>query len=72
MTKEDNIDVGNVINLNKQRKLHRRAAKERRSQENRVRFGRTKAEKAADDQRSQENESVVEIHRLDDDKTSNS
>lgn len=71
MTKEDNLHVGNVINLNKQRKLRRRTAKERQSQENRAKFGRTKAEKASDDRRSRENEHVVEIHRLDDDDPSN-
>jgi hypothetical protein len=40
--------MAEIINLNKARKAKTRADKAGRAQENRVRFGRTKAEKAAD------------------------
>ncbi|MET0309720.1 MAG: DUF4169 family protein [Sphingomonas sp.] len=40
--------MAEIINLNKARKVRARADKSVRAQENRVRFGRTKAEKAAD------------------------
>lgn len=36
------------INLNKARKAKARADKEQRARENRIKFGRTKAQKAAD------------------------
>ena len=45
-----------IINLNKVRKAKARAEKEQRAEENRVRHGRTKAERDADDaRRSAEN-----------------
>ncbi|NIJ21219.1 hypothetical protein FHS95_002922 [Sphingomonas naasensis] len=40
--------MADIINLNKARKARARAGKTVRAQENRVRFGRTKAEKQAD------------------------
>jgi hypothetical protein len=41
-------DMGKVINLNKARKRKAREAAERQAAENRVRFGRTPAEKQRD------------------------
>jgi len=38
----------NIINLNKARKTKARADKEQCAEENRTKFGRTKAEKSAD------------------------
>jgi hypothetical protein len=40
--------MAEIINLNKARKARARAEKPIRAQENRVRFGRTRSEKAAD------------------------
>ena len=40
--------MGDVINLNRARKARDRAAKEARAPENRAKFGRTGAQKAAD------------------------
>ena len=40
--------MAEIINLNKARKVRARADKAVHAQENRVRFGRTKAEKAGD------------------------
>jgi hypothetical protein len=41
-------DMADIINLNKARKARTRADEGVRAQENRVRFGRTKAQKQAD------------------------
>lgn len=43
--------MGDVVNLNRYRKSRNRAEAERKAEENRVKFGRTKAEK---DRASQE------------------
>ena len=41
--------MADVVNLNKFRKAKARADKEKRASENRVKFGRTKAEKQTED-----------------------
>lgn len=41
--------MAEIINLNKARKAKARAEKESRAQENRVRFGRSKAERLSDE-----------------------
>ena len=38
-----------IVNLNKFRKTREKASKERDSEENKIRFGRTKAEKKAEE-----------------------
>jgi hypothetical protein len=40
--------MGEIVNLNKARKNHNRAVKARKAAENRIRHGRTRAEKAKD------------------------
>ena len=40
--------MGEIVNLNKARKNHNRAVERRKAAENRVRHGRTRAEKAKD------------------------
>lgn len=42
------VSLVEPINLNKFRKAKARAEKEQRAQQNRIKFGRTKAEKAQD------------------------
>ena len=42
------LDLVDPVNLNKFRKAKARAENEQRAQENRIKFGRTKAEKARD------------------------
>ena len=42
------LSMADVININRARKVRDRAAKAQKAVENRARFGRTKAEKAAD------------------------
>ena len=45
---EYSLRMGNVIRLNKHRKAKARANKEAQATENRIKFGRTKAEKQRD------------------------
>ena len=52
--------MGEIENLNKARNNHNRTVKARKAAENRVRHGRTRAEKARD-----EDESVRRKHELD-------
>ena len=40
--------MGEIVNLNKARKNHNRAVKARKAAENRIRHGRTRAEKVKD------------------------
>lgn len=59
---------GEIINLNRFRKTRQRAAEEAKAEENRIRFGRTKAEK----QKQAFERKVVTLHldghELEDDK----
>ena len=52
------------VNLNKFRKAKARAEKEQRAKENRARFGRSKAEKAADRLRQETDAKTSDAHRL--------
>jgi hypothetical protein len=53
-----------IINLNKVRKAKERAEKEQRADENRLRHGRTKSERAAEDaQRATENAHLDGLRR---------
>ena len=55
------------INLNRFRKAKARAEKEQRAAENRAKFGRTKAEKAADEARDRKLKQDVDGSKLDED-----
>ncbi|MEM6535806.1 MAG: DUF4169 family protein [Pseudomonadota bacterium] len=54
------------VNLNKARKAKARADKDQRAAENRVKFGRTKAEKARDKAETQQAHSVLDGVKRDD------
>lgn len=49
-----------IINLNKFRKARNKAAEEQASEENKIRFGRTKAEKQADEKARQRAEKQLD------------
>jgi hypothetical protein len=53
------------INLNKARKQKARADKNKRAAENRAKFGRTKAEKAADRAVKVATANIVDLHKRD-------
>lgn len=54
------------VNLNKFRKAKARAEKEQRAQENRIKHGRTKAEKARDMLQAKQQKDVVDQSKRDD------
>jgi hypothetical protein len=56
--------MGEIVNLRRHRKLKDREAREAAAAENRVRFGRTKAEKAFDRSKQREAESFLDQGRL--------
>ena len=53
------------VNLNKFRKAKARADKEQRAQENRVKHGRTKAEKARDKLESERSKRQIDLSKRD-------
>lgn len=54
------------VNLGKYRKAKARADKEQRAQENRIKYGRTKAEKARDAAQSKKHKDRVDQSKLED------
>jgi hypothetical protein len=54
-----------IINLNQYRKMRRRTEAETQAKENRVRFGRTKEERAADLRERERAKKEIENKRLD-------
>ncbi|MGQ3890089.1 DUF4169 family protein [Legionella sp. CNM-1927-20] len=57
-----------IINLNKKRKSKTRLEKEKKSSENRIKFGRTKKEKQINRQNNERNERYLDAHKLDKEK----
>ena len=60
------LDLVDPVNLNKFRKAKARAENEQRAQENRVKYGRTKAEKARDKLQSKQQQDTVDQRKRDD------
>jgi len=54
------------VNLNKFRKAKARAEKEQRAQENRIKHGRTKAEKARDKLQAKQQKDAIDQSKRDD------
>jgi len=54
------------VNLNKFRKAKARAKKEQRAQENRIKHGRTKAEKARDKMQAKQQKDAIDQNKRDD------
>lgn len=57
--------MADIINLNRVRKAKTKQQEQRQAEINRVAFGRTKAEKAADKARQEQDKSHLDGHRLD-------
>lgn len=55
--------MADILSLSKARKAKARAGKEAAAAENRVKFGRTKAEKLADDARRTKADKVIDAHK---------
>ena len=59
--------MGDVVGLGKFRKARARAEDKKRAEENRVRFGRTRAERDVVDKEADRAARVLDAHRRDDD-----
>lgn len=57
--------AGNVVNLRQARKQRTRAEKHQRAEENRVKYGRSKAERARQQLQERRTEDHLDGHRLD-------
>lgn len=65
--------MGEVVNFNKLKKARTKADKTRRAEENRAKFGRSKAEKALDEQAQSTHRRTVDAHKREtDENTENS
>ncbi|MBM3566775.1 MAG: DUF4169 family protein [Alphaproteobacteria bacterium] len=56
-----------IVNLNRVRKVKTRAESERRADENRIRFGRTKSERARDKSLNEKAERDLDSRKIEDD-----
>ena len=56
--------MGEIVNLNRARKAKARAAAKTTAEENRIRFGRTKAEKDGTRREAERADRAIEGHRL--------
>jgi hypothetical protein len=60
------MKMGNLVNLNRFRKRSEREQAATHADANRARFGRSKAERQADEQRAQRANELLDQHRIDD------
>jgi hypothetical protein len=58
--------MGNLVNLNRFRKRSEREHAARQADANRARFGRSKAERQANEHRAQRATELLDQHRIDD------
>jgi hypothetical protein len=58
--------MGEVVNLKRFKKRSEREQSAKEAESNRARFGRTKAERAADERRAQRANELLNQHRIDD------
>ena len=57
--------MGDVINLKRVKKRNEREASAKQADTNRARFGRTKSERALDEQRKDRSSQLLDQHRID-------
>jgi len=62
--------MAEIVNLNRFRKAEKRAAEERQAEANRVKFGRSKAEKQRDRHNTGKQQRDLDSKKRDDDPTS--
>ena len=55
--------MGDIINLNQQRKAKARTDKDKKASQNRVKFGQTKAEKEAQKKKTESAKRLLEGHK---------
>jgi hypothetical protein len=59
-------NVGDVVNLKRFKKRNEREQSARQADANRARFGRTKSERALDENRKDRASQILDQHRIDD------
>jgi len=59
-------NVGDVVNLKRFKKRNERKQSARQADANRARFGRTKSERALDENRKDRASQILDQHRIDD------
>ena len=59
-------NVGDVVNLKRFKKRNEREQSAKQADANRARFGRTKSERALDDNRKDRASQILDQHRIDD------
>jgi hypothetical protein len=57
--------MGDVVNLKRFKKRAARADSAKQAEANRARFGRTKSERASDEQRAERSSDLLDQHRID-------
>jgi Domain of unknown function (DUF4169) len=57
--------MGDVVNLKRFKKRTERQQSEKQAEANRTRFGRTKSERAVDEQRTDRANALLDQHRID-------
>ena len=58
--------MGDVVNLKRFKKRSERGQSAKQAEANRVRFGRSKSERALDEQRNERATDLLDQHRIDD------
>jgi hypothetical protein len=58
--------MGDVVNLKRFKKRNEREQSAKQADANRARFGRTKSERARDDNRKDRTSQILDQHRIDD------
>ena len=58
--------MGDVVNLKRFKKRNEREQSAKQAETNRARFGRTKAERVSDEQRSERANRLLDQHHIDD------
>jgi hypothetical protein len=61
--------MAEIVNLRRRRKAKERAGKEAQAEQNRIAFGRTKAEKSLTDAQTDLSRRRLDAHKRDDDET---
>ena len=59
-------NVGDVVNLKRFKKRNEREQSAKQADANRARFGRTKSERARDENRKDRASQILDLHRIDD------
>jgi hypothetical protein len=57
--------MGDVVNLKRFKKRHKREQSAKQAEANRLRFGRTKSERISDELRNDRAEDLLDQHRID-------